>query len=627
MKYKYIVSGLLAAALMATSCAEVDEINHLDGVGTSQLTVKGLLVEGSTAEYPSVIDAENGLITVQVPYYISDTDPIMGDLTQMKLEAQMPVGYKFSPSISGIHDLTQGFQTNLIDDKGCAHPFTIVADYVKSSAAKITSALLVESPRTTIVVNEPVAPGENGSIVIYKTSSSLDGALHAATIEVSPWATFECPAYDPATGMIDMSGNPSITVTAQDGVTKVTYDIMVDLPKLLESGIGYIANMWGFQTTVDDPHGFEAGANTSLAVVGDYLIVANRLDVTKMLVFDRFNGELLENVRVNTTGMPTDREYRAICNDDASHLIAATFTSTVDATATASTDVRIFVWKDGIQNPPTSILWANMLGGYFKNAPYGINNATKLHLFSTIACCGDITSGDAVIGTTSPQPIRCVFLEFTDGKPSQPTAYVEWGGGKYASMWNASKAVPITKNRPLGYLWDSGNARLGMVFTPVGTGNRAISFEAPKSHFWWGDASKPDWSKSVRSIAYCEFNGAHLVATTNGTNNGGFAHRLYVANVGANPTVTSMTDGFIFDSREGNSLGDASKGGPIGTGYGPTGMTSVFPYVSGTSIIGPNTLEMNDVIFGRSSDGNAVQVYMLVGDQGLIAYEMTRFDI
>lgn len=38
-------------------------------------------------------------------------------------------------------------------------------------------------------------------------------------------------------------------------------------------------------------------------------------------------------------------------------------------------------------------------------------------------------------------------------------------------------------------------------------------------------------------------------------------------------------------------------------------------------------LEMNDVIFGRSSDGNAVQVYMLVGDQGLIAYEMTRFDI
>ena len=88
-----------------------------------------------------------------------------------------------------------------------------------------------------------------------------------------------------------------------------------------------------------------------------------------------------------------------------------------------------------------------------------------------------------------------------------------------------------------------------------------------------------------------------------------------------------MTDGFIFDSREGNSLGDASKGGPIGTGYGPTGMTSVFPYVSGTSIIGPNTLEMNDVIFGRSSDGNAVQVYMLVGDQGLIAYEMTRFDI
>lgn len=34
-----------------------------------------------------------------------------------------------------------------------------------------------------------------------------------------------------------------------------------------------------------------------------------------------------------------------------------------------------------------------------------------------------------------------------------------------------------------------------------------------------------------------------------------------------------------------------------------------------------------DVAFGASEDGNAVQAYMLTTDNGILAYEITRYDI
>lgn len=61
-----------------------------------------------------------------------------------------------------------------------------------------------------------------------------------------------------------------------------------------------------------------------------------------------------------------------------------------------------------------------------------------------------------------------------------------------------------------------------------------------------------------------------------------------------------------------------------------TGMTSAYSF-SEKIVLGDNFLwnnrMMGDVIFGRSADGNAVQVYLLTPDQGLFSYEITRFDI
>lgn len=631
MKLKYFITGMLAASMLLSACVEVDEINRLDGVGTAQLNVKGFL-NGSSIEYPSIIDPEAGTITVQVPYYISDTERIMGDLTQMKLEAQTPVGYSFSPSLAGIHDLMAGYRTNLLDDKGNAKSYTIYAEAVKSKDAGISSVVLTEMERATILVSAPQNDGENGKVSVYRTSSSVENALHSAIVTVSPWATYECVSFDPETGIVDLSGLPQIIVTAQDGVTKITYDVVFDYPNIKEYGAGYVANLFGFQMTVEDPHGFEADANTTMAVVDDYLIISNRFDVSKMLVLDRFTGKVLENVHVNTTGMPADRQFKAICTDDAGHLIAATYVnSNVYYNGGVITDpnVQIFAWVNGIENAPKSIVLANMNGGYFDNAPRGINNVVNYEMFNTITCKGDVTSGNAAIGTISKAHPRCVILPLVDGKLSSSKAFVEWGGNGtgWASMWDSSKCTMLTAQAPWSYVWDQGMARMGIYYLPEGTGSRCIYLEQPSSHWWKNpDPKTPNYAYVTRSHAIMDFNGARFLATSNGYNQGQekWAFRLYVADIGMSPNSSSLETGFVFDSREGNLSGtDAIPG----TGPLVTGMTSTVSFSGAGTILGMNSLQMNDVIFGKSDDGNAIQVYMLVHDQGLIGYEITRFDI
>ncbi len=626
MKLKYFITSLLASVVLLPACVEVDDINRLDGIGTAQLNVKGFLV-GSTDGYPSIIDSEAGTITIQVPYYISDTERIMGDLTQMKIEAQTPVGYSFSPSLSGIHDLMAGYRTNLLDDKGNAKSFTIYAEMVKSSASQIISAKLLESERTAVVIREPETPGAHGQVIVAKTSSAIDGALHEVELNVSPWSTVTCTALDSETGLVDFSSLPEITVTAQNGIDKTVYDVKIQIPDVLPYGIGYISSMWAKQLYTDNDEGWEAGANTSMAVVDDYLIVSNVNDYRNMLVFDRFNGKRLHDVKVNCDGVADGRILRAITHDDANHMVAVTLTS--NSWMNTPTNVLVYVWKDGITQKPTPVLNADINGSYFSNIP----GRNSIDLFCVTSCAGDMVNGDAVLTTVYRGHYGpAILLPFKDGKPEGTALYDT--NGAYASTWDSSNAAPISGSAPYGYIMHTGNARGLVSYVPRGTGSRAITFKRPLNHWWGNSETFGDWCGNTRSVDYIEFNGCHLVAACNGNNTGGNTEyqRLYVTNIGASPTADSFRDGFIFDSREGSVVGDASKGGPSGTGYGVAGMTSAYSYESGKTVLGDCfggqvNRGAGNVIFARSTDGNAVQVYMLVPDHGILSYEMTRFDI
>lgn len=195
--------------------------------------------------------------------------------------------------------------------------------------------------------------------------------MKSAALTVSPWATIESSSLDPTTGIIDLSNQPTITVIAQNGTDKTVYQTSLELPDLLPQGVGYTASLFGFQIYTDDTHGFEVGANRTMAVIDDYLIISNSTDYNKMIVMDRYNGKVLD-VKVNTTGIDAGRSIHAITSDDAGHLVAMAYTSTLDANVT-DPNVRAWVWPNGIENAPKSIVYANINGSTFANAPVGIN--------------------------------------------------------------------------------------------------------------------------------------------------------------------------------------------------------------------------------------------------------------
>lgn len=116
------------------------------------------------------------------------------------------------------------------------------------------------------------------------------------------------------------------------------------------------------------------------------------------------------------------------------------------------------------------------------------------------------------------------------------------------------------------------------------------------------------------------------MAVQNGSGSFNGAQRLYVADITKNPNANSMSDGFIFDSQQGNTIGNADvPGGVPGSGYTATGYTSPWAFDGVSSVLGENIPCTGDVIFAKSQDGLAVQVYMLTTDHGLIAFELTKF--
>ncbi|MGN1225628.1 MAG: PL29 family lyase N-terminal domain-containing protein, partial [Candidatus Cryptobacteroides sp.] len=146
----------------------------------------------------------------------------------------------------------------------------------------------------------------------------------------------------------------------------------------------FIEALFGFQPYVEDTRGFTKDANFTMAVVGDYLIVSNAKNIDEMPVYNRMTGEYLPEVKVNTEGIDCkDREFRAICTDDAGHLFAVTYVSTLDED-TANDVVRAFVWKNGIDQKPTPFIYADVKGSMYANAPMGVNNVTAIDLFNTV---------------------------------------------------------------------------------------------------------------------------------------------------------------------------------------------------------------------------------------------------
>lgn len=423
------------------------------------------------------------------------------------------------------------------------------------------------------------------------------------------------------------------TGAARSAVVVVKNAEGVELQKVTISQDAYrednIEVLFGFQPYTDDTHGMTKDAHYTMAAIGNYLILSNAKNVAEMPVYDRMTGEFLSDVHVNVTGIDTNREIRAIANDNAGHMIAVAYSSLVDEDTTNDT-VRGWVWLNGIDQAPKSFMWASLGGGTYANNPNGVNDVTKFDLYNTVKVYGDL-SKDAVIATASRQNYRPVFEFVKDGK-LQSKAVANWpGGSALVSMGANTTVVPlnfpadVTKpTADLEYGFCSGMYSQGLNYANLSTGT-SFRFTNPTTH-WWAQSgyANPVWGFDMLKI-----NGTIILAAQNGLyanakSEAGinrYTTRLVVSNVGATPSASSLASGFIFDSREGDLVkGTEANGGPKGTGYGVNGMSSAVSYVSGKTVLADNDKEVGACLLVPGADGKSVQAYMLTQNNSLIAY-------
>ena len=605
---RYILTGLaFLSALFIGSCAKEEHPEIGLGQELSDLTVKGVIASAPTAEYPSVI--ENNVVTVQVPYYLSETEMIQGDLTKMKIMATMPIGAKFEPGISGIHNLVEGFNSTLILANGKREELTFKATYKKSDKSFITKLSLPKAPSAFITY---VAPdGANaGEVNILRTSSALIEASRSGTLEVSPWATWECSAKN-EDGSIDLSQQPEIKITAQDGSVSVYKVSFVNPAFVGEGKVGYISEMFHLTPSLKETLGFAKDQNRTIAVIGNYLIISDLK--RNFLVFNRFTGKKLDDVKVNFGTYTEGGDIHAIGSDDNGHLVALSLAAFKNKWV-PNTIFEVYVWKDGIDNPPVQLFAGDVatdprLDAYRKsNAAESSSKAWDVG--RKIGICGDVTSGDAIITTLSPQLARIMRIVVKDGAVQSINGSA-WGLG----VWEQQTTVIPLDTRP------------NCTFVHNGATNKIVSYASPADniHPIVMQPRSSWWPAMLNGMGYVEFNGMKIIGLVNSYSAGvEYYSRLVVEDI-TNPAPDTFNSNQIMDSRADNY--DYTNGKPTGKGKPNPTVSGYTSYYNDNGSIGPNGNRTGDVAFGKDTDGNAIQVYMLSTNHGVLAYEITRYDL
>lgn len=366
--------------------------------------------------------------------------------------------------------------------------------------------------------------------------------------------------------------------------------------------------LFGFQPTVENPNGMTLNAHRTMAVVGDYLILSNAFDSSKMPVYNRFTGEYLGDDIVNTEGV-ADLPIWAIASDDEGHLAAVYYVDNRTDSG-ANGDVRTLVWYNGVDQKPSAQLWAGMW-----------HWVSSTYAFSNLKIAGDL-SADAVMATAAPSQGVAAFVTYTGGKPdaTYPKKNIYEG-----SSWYSGNVIPVEGT---GKTADDIKAiTVSGQFRQYISYNGAAAFNLGTGYWYHANGT---YQHNAIGGDYIEFGGRQLLGVLNGWytgkadsyGNSQFYYQLVVSNIGSAPVASSMDEGLIFASRS-----SVNGDGLEGMGYGVQGMISPFAY-SGT-VLGPNAIEANqnqigDVVFATKN--GKVQVYGFAMNNGLIGYEITFND-
>lgn len=590
MKLKIFLSGLLLLVIALSSCKDTDDIDFGSrDVDKDLLTITAYLDEGRKNGVVATVDRTNKKIVFELPYYSSDTEPNITQVNNLILSASIPDGAVLTPKLQTISDLTNPVSLTIEYVNYEVEHYEMSALLVKSNKADITKMVIEDMPTVSYSITEQ--EGEN-KILVYRTSSTIYDALKNAKVSftISPWSSIDVK--DGAA--MDLTVRNKITVTAQDGSIKEYFTEMVDPEYVPDGQIGQITLLFGWQLTTTNARGFDGNSNRSLAVVDNELVVAH--DAGNFLRLNRYTGVTLDK-KVNITGINTGAPnlgLMGIDSDDNGVLLAVTFSMV--GNASYSPNVDLYVWKDGLDSPPTRIM-SKPVGEVISTGDIG----------RTVSVKGDLISGKAVIGLIAKTAQQGLMYKVENG--AVVNADSPWRGTYGVTFNNNGKLIPMDTEENPSYILSGINGRAHYYCTTSPASTRQIN------------AGGDWWPSDTKGSDYIEFNGVKILAAQNGSygaNGADNYNRLVAANI-----TTYAADVFsskrIMDSRLQNF--DPNVSGAANATI--TGMTSF--YVQGGSTVGNNGNKTGDVCFGRNADGSAVQVYMMTTGHGVIAYDISRF--
>lgn len=278
-----IIAICCSVVFIMIGCQPVEDLTpSISRDGINSLTASFYGDESSENSFTSEIDYERGIITIVFPYNYprtSDNVLTMDDLKNVRIEANLDDNVTITPPLLYL-DLTKENYITVTDQTKKKKDYKIVAEIRKSAEARITSFELRSLGISGIIDEE------------LKTISLIsleDIGESLAEVNISHGATLDP---DPRTVALNYDEEVSITVTAQDGVSKSVYKVQKDVPNKVDFGMrtGSAKVLWT-KTIMADLGLTELHMTTGIAVTKDYVVVNTRNQPSKYL--DRRTGAIV----------------------------------------------------------------------------------------------------------------------------------------------------------------------------------------------------------------------------------------------------------------------------------------------------------------------------------------------
>ena len=309
----------------------------------------------------NIDDPAMSRFVIPVPYYYpeSSDDETLIYMIKVRVTAELQPNCSIEPGLN-ILDLTEENRFVYTDAKGEKRDIVITGDRVHSSKAQLLTFDL-DDPAISGIVDEAQ----------HKVSlvSADDLSAATATVSLSAHATI---SPDPSVPH-DYNNGFTYTVTAPNGVDKVEYRVVKEVPEKIDYGFNgsSVKQLFNFDpVSILGMPAYTELVYPSLAATGNYLIV-NMGDGSDPLYLNKLTGAALGNFAL--AGAPA----AGMTNDDAGNLLFCNF---------AQGDEDFTIWTSAAINEAPTLY-------------YTFHNTTSLPMGHKIRVIGDI-HGDAQIVIT-----------------------------------------------------------------------------------------------------------------------------------------------------------------------------------------------------------------------------------